>query len=555
MKRSIITIILALAAGLSASAQGMYDGLTYSENNYVGTARTLAMGNAFTALGGDLGAVGINPAALAVSRYYQFSISPGFNTSISVAQGTTPDGATAPTSFGTSIRSTRTKMSFPNFGMSMVYDLSKSSAVKRVTLGMVSNSTDYFLQDTYAQGNHYGTSFAGYLATNTNAPYSGLAAKDAYTLGYYNWDAIMGVQSGMVSNISGTNNEYVGVTEKYTIDGSGNTNIYVPGTLEQNYGRSNYGSKSDFVMNLGLDINDWIYVGANLGFNYFKYGSDWYIRETAQDPKDFDIQFRNDDGTTTTAYFNTLKYQYFFAAKGSGIYGKLGIIMTPGKHLRVGATIQTPTYTTIDESWQVAGETNFDGAGSKYNSESISPDGTQRYILHGPWRAGLGVASTFGKNAVISADYEATFYNRMRYGYSNNETSEYFTNVNYDIRECMGVQHNIRVGAEYKIASFVALRAGYTMISSPINKSYDQFGRLVRLSPSLKHSGSAGVGFAFGSFNWDMALRTLFYDTEYIKPYSDYIVDYDSNQVIVASPEIHNWHMLLSGVMTFGFKF
>ena len=60
-KTALILSLMTMAAG-AGSAQTIYDALRYSESNYEGTARTLAMGNAFTALGGDLGAVTINPA-------------------------------------------------------------------------------------------------------------------------------------------------------------------------------------------------------------------------------------------------------------------------------------------------------------------------------------------------------------------------------------------------------------------------------------------------------------------------------------------------------------
>ena len=52
MKRAIILLaVCGLTTG--AGAQTMYDALRYSEYDYYGTARTMAMGNAFTALGGD----------------------------------------------------------------------------------------------------------------------------------------------------------------------------------------------------------------------------------------------------------------------------------------------------------------------------------------------------------------------------------------------------------------------------------------------------------------------------------------------------------------------
>ena len=75
MKKIFITVLLAGAA-IGAGAQSMYDALNFSENRYYGTARSLAMGNAFTALGGDPGSIGINPAGSAVARYSQVTITP-----------------------------------------------------------------------------------------------------------------------------------------------------------------------------------------------------------------------------------------------------------------------------------------------------------------------------------------------------------------------------------------------------------------------------------------------------------------------------------------------
>ena len=68
MRKTIITALLSLAA-VAAGAQTLSEALNYSGNNYYGTARSIALGNAMTALGGDLGSVGINPAGSAVAPY------------------------------------------------------------------------------------------------------------------------------------------------------------------------------------------------------------------------------------------------------------------------------------------------------------------------------------------------------------------------------------------------------------------------------------------------------------------------------------------------------
>ena len=88
MKR---TILLLTAFGIvsGAGAQTMYDAFTYSENTYYGTARSVAMGNAFTALGGDMGGIAINPAGSAVASYGQVTISPALNIAVNTAQAKT----------------------------------------------------------------------------------------------------------------------------------------------------------------------------------------------------------------------------------------------------------------------------------------------------------------------------------------------------------------------------------------------------------------------------------------------------------------------------------
>ena len=77
MKRVIIIISALCAFAFSAAAQDTYYGELLSRTNYYGTARSIALGGAMTALGGDLGSVTYNPAGSAVNDYCQFTISPG----------------------------------------------------------------------------------------------------------------------------------------------------------------------------------------------------------------------------------------------------------------------------------------------------------------------------------------------------------------------------------------------------------------------------------------------------------------------------------------------
>ena len=547
--RGIIVLAAALAAAPSIQAQTMYDAMLFSQNNYTGTARTMAMGNAFTALGGDPGSIVLNPVGSAVSSKYQLSFTGGVSSTISKATGVRLDTTGDPVyCFGDNSRTNLNRFIMPNFALTASFNIRNGSALKRVSFGITTNTTDLYQDNTYASGNHYGTSFAGYLASKVSAPYSSLIDKDAYDSGIA-WDAVMAAQSGMISTIDGSDDVYVGVTEKYFTSGE-KPEFAAAGTLTQEYGRLVKGNKSDVVINCGFDISDWIYLGLNMGMQYINYNYDWYLKETAQDYGDFDISF-NDNGSSVSTWFNDLKYNYWYKANGSGIYGKFGILLTPGKHFRVGATVQTPTLLFIKENYGVSGETHF--LESKYNSSSSSPTGAWSYNRTTPWRASLGLATTLGKWAAISADYEMAAYKGMRFG-RNTSAEDSFRDVNTDIRECMGAQHNFRFGAELKAFSILAFRLGYGMQSSPVIRSYDNSGELVRTAQAISNSVSGGLGINAGIFYADLAVRGLFYPVEYILPYDHYCLDASGN-VTLPSPEIRNVKTMVNAVLTIGFRF
>ena len=83
-------LALMLAAATTASAQYRFGGFlmdrdgmmsndmyTLSQPSFgFGTARSMAMAGAFTSLGGDLSAMGINPAGLGMYRSNEISLSP-----------------------------------------------------------------------------------------------------------------------------------------------------------------------------------------------------------------------------------------------------------------------------------------------------------------------------------------------------------------------------------------------------------------------------------------------------------------------------------------------
>ena len=73
-----LAVLLVLCAQWVA-AQGLADVMQYSRQDPLGSARTMGMGGAMTALGADLGAIWSNPAGLGMYRSsdISFSVAPG----------------------------------------------------------------------------------------------------------------------------------------------------------------------------------------------------------------------------------------------------------------------------------------------------------------------------------------------------------------------------------------------------------------------------------------------------------------------------------------------
>jgi hypothetical protein len=75
MKKLLTFILLASIIGLS-QAQNETDALRLSQVFYQGTARSMAMGGAFGALGADFSTLSTNPAGLGLYRTSEFTITP-----------------------------------------------------------------------------------------------------------------------------------------------------------------------------------------------------------------------------------------------------------------------------------------------------------------------------------------------------------------------------------------------------------------------------------------------------------------------------------------------
>jgi hypothetical protein len=533
-------ILLLMTSAFCLSAQTAADGYRFSKSNYEGSARTVAMGNAFTALGGDLGAVNINPASLAVARYSQITLSPGVNLVINKAHGSTLPGEQVPYTFEKYMSNSWAKFDMPNMGVSFNINTNRTRGIQNLAFGFVYNRTMNYQDNLIARGTNANTSFMGAMAAGASGVYwDQLHADDAWD--HQNWRSVVGWKSGMISTFDNVNDQYIANSESYIKQG----NEYIisqSGKLNQSYGRLVSGGKEDMVFNFGMNIDNQLYLGVNLGITALTYIYDDYFSESAVNTSDFPLDF-GVDGVTE---FKSMKYQYAYSAEGVGVFGKFGVIYTPkNTGFRLGAAIQTPTTLGIDEQWQCAGETKY--THSKFDASATSPTGEYTYVLNTPMRANFGAAYTLGGLGLISVDYEVCDYSGMRFIEERRKWESTFDATNESIKNTMGASHNFRAGLEVKPIAELALRAGYGICTTG-ERYINDTGR--KIAPK---AFDQNVGFGFGyssknSFFADFACQYKKFATEYIYPYETYIGD-------VPSPEIIGQKKMWNFILTIGARF
>lgn len=555
MKKTVITILMAFFV-ISGYSQSAYSAMMLSENDYEGTARTAAMGNTFTALGGDLGAVSINPAATAVAKYSQVTLSPGISIISSTAAGVSPYENGDLPYFEKTMKSTRALFNLPNIGVAMTFNTGRKTGVKSFSAAFVMNKTASYGQNVYAAGTNSTTSFIGQMAYEASVngyPSSSLASDSAFDI--MPWKPVIGYKTGMIEPFDDI---YVAATEKVYDDKT----AFMGGTVQQNYGRNISGNKYDYLLNFGLNISDFVYIGLNLGLTSANYSYSEYFTEKAIDPSEFEIGYVDNNGNpipSLTKYFDKMKYSSSYHYSGMGYFAKLGVIVTPIEGVRIGAAIQTPTAMSVNESWEESGETEFTGAnGGKYSSES--PYGENKWSFSSPFHANVGVAYTFNKVGLISLDYELSDYGSIKYRNSAYTDRDILEDINDEIRNSYGVAHKVRVGGEFKPIPALALRAGYNLNVSGEKAVWDGW-EYAKVKPTLSHKAALGIGFSSNkSFFADLALTRSFLPKEYFMPYSDYVFKYTKDEELIVDPNYYAPEILIKPslwnvILTIGFRF
>ena len=559
MKRFFIILTAIGLLGITASAQDSYYAEMLSRNNYYGTARSIGLGGAMTALGGDLGSIMYNPAGSAVNDYCQFTITPGLLFSVANAKY---DPTGLATSFGDPTTTTHTKFNIPNIGLNLVFYPEYDSWITSTSLGVVANTTNTFLRYTTARGVNSETSFLGSLAAGAFGSATKDFGRDLYAAYHGNQIGEYGAEGSL---------KYVGANQVLRPD---EAYSYVPGALNQAAIYNTYGTKTDLAFNLGFNVQDRFYFGFNVSIPSLNYRREEVFSEAAQQIEAFPVIFYDSNNNLVSTHYKSSSNNYLLNTDGIGINARFGFIALLGESLRIGAAIQSPTAYSLSETWQYRASSEYDD--SRFNSTGESTIGEYDYNLRTPYIVDAGIAYTVPGLGLLSIDYELTDYSVMKY---YREEGGYFgediwARQNYVNSTFCGLSHSVRAGVEFKPVPSIALRAGYSFVSDPEKywldndglrvtaetwKGYNQVLTESHYFDKVTHGISVGAGYSSsGSFFADFAVRMTAYPTVAYSPYyygSYNAVDKDGYNIVVLDPLENIDNSIIDAVLTLGWRF
>jgi long-subunit fatty acid transport protein len=475
MKR-IPLVLLAVLVIEIACAQGITDGLIYSSESQIGTARFNALSGAFGALGGDFSAISINPAGGAVflASSATFSVS-----------GNDVDNRS--TYFNTTTKSIDTDINLNQAGGIFVFNFgSENSKLKKFTIafnyqveknynneliikGIGNNSIgDFFLSQAQGiplellqlQSGESISSLYSYLGEN-----EGTSAQNAF----------LGYQGFIIDPIDGGNSE----NDQYV------SNIS-PGIFNQDYAYLTHGTKNKYTVNLGAQVNNNIFLGINLNTHSLSYHRNTFLLENNSNPG---------------SLVNEVGFENNLSVRGFGLSAQLGIIAKIQNNFRLGLSLQSPTwYDMFEETTQFLQTRRVESG--RPTVETINPQVInvfQNYSLLTPGKVTASAAYIFGNNGLISFDYSFKDYGSIRfdtYNYYNSYNNDnYFNSVNNTIKNSLNGVNSLRLGGEYRINQ-LSLRGGIRYEDSPY-KNDDIIGDL--------NGFSLGLGYNLGNYNIDIS--------------------------------------------------
>ncbi len=481
----------------SIQAQDLADALRYSSVQVQGTARAGAMGNAFGALGGDFTSVSINPAGIGIYRFGEFTLTPvSGNTSMESNY------------LGTKVKDHSNKFALNNISYVSVMPFGNNDAgLVSINFGIGYNRLKDFNSYGIMQGYDVKNgSFMDFFADRAN--------RDIWS-DYYE--------------------ELAWKTDMLLYDE--NAKEYYSDLQDAGYGQnqrktySKNGSIDEYSFATGINFNHMLYFGASLGI------TDLYYYESTT--------FSETDSKNNIPFFNDYSFNSSLRTSGVGYNLKLGVIVKPINEIRLGWSIQTPTYYKLNDSFSTSMKSNITYSDGSERYDERSPYSDYDYRLETPFRTTFSSAFVISDIGLLSVDLELTNYKsaKLRSGSDGYD----FVDENMDINKAYKTTATLRVGGEIRATKAVSLRGGLEYYPSAYKAR--AFNTEQLNSDANLLTLATGIGYRSGSFFADLAYRYSAI-TEYDYPYSTpVLLDYPA-------PEAISFDVVKNSVLfTLGVKF
>ncbi len=424
MKKTIFLLAIGAVCILQLAAQTDVDALRYSQIFPGGTSRSMSMGGAFGALGGDFSCLSMNPAGIALFRKSEFTFSPSLG-----------DLSTNSSYLGSSYNNSKYNFNISNVGLIGHLNLQNSNPEgwQNVDFGIGYNRQNNFNSNITFQGQNNNSSLLDYFLQQVNSS-GGTLPSDLSAGNAYFQDASLAYNAYLINPLSGDSTHYNSV-----LHGAGEIQKMVINTT---------GSMGEMVLSMGANYAHKLYFGATLGIDFLNYNENsLYSEENQHD---------------TVPGFKNFNINRTLNTYGTGINLKLGMIYRANDFLRIGLAVHTPTFYNMHDDYNATINSSFDTESHTYSNTPGSFD----YTLTTPLRVIGSIAVIINKQGVISADYEFVDYSSSQL----NSSTYTFTDANSAVQQKYTATSNIRFGTEWNITN-IKLRAGYAFYGSPFSSS------------------------------------------------------------------------------------
>lgn len=480
----MLTVVAIVTITKSSFAQYSQDVIRYSTFQTGSTARIKALGNAQTAIGGDLSSVSGNPAGLGFFTKSELSITPEFN------------GYGASTNYlGQSSTSNTNNLNFNN-ASGVIYarlntprGASKEDGWLSFNVGASYNRTNDYYQSINYSGNNSNNSISNYyanLANNVIASGNDLNFTNPSTLQDWSYAHNL-IDKHATGPVYQSN-----VFSASTVAGSK--------TVGQNNAITREGGQTEFSLAAGANYSNKLYLGFGIGITSLRYNSINTFNETGT-ALVYSGTVGGVNNYTNSNYISA--YTQNQATTGSGFNARIGFIYKPDPIIRFGITLTTPTWYTVNDDYAESLTTQFK-TGVTGNYANGPADYQLTYNFHTPAKISGGLAAFIGNVGFITGDVEYVDYSSVKIDDADGYSS---TQDNHDIKSLYRSTVNAHVGAEVKVEQLY-LRGGYGVQGNP-QRNYG----------SDINTISGGLGYRFASYYID-ATYTNVQGKQSIFPYT-----------------------------------